>query len=132
MQLLALRLGGELIHDIATQCASAQPHRLTDGDTHGLSIVPGSRLAGLLGPALEVNSRHHQAVSVAGPRLIVSARADDGLIEGVELPEPAGFAVGVQWHPETMPRGHRQALFGALVAAASGRQAREPLSTSVS
>ncbi|HET8646460.1 MAG TPA: gamma-glutamyl-gamma-aminobutyrate hydrolase family protein [Vicinamibacteria bacterium] len=56
--------------------------------------------------------------------MVVSARADDGVIEGIEAPE-LPFAVGVQWHPEAFwDQGRRfQSLFEALVAATdSGRQ----------
>jgi len=48
----------------------------------------------------------------------VTARATDGLIEALELPE-AHFAMGVQWHPENLQQlpGH-QNLFKALIASA--------------
>jgi putative glutamine amidotransferase len=50
----------------------------------------------------------------------VAARADDGLIEAVELPGPR-FVVGLQWHPEWEPlAGERsRAPFRALVRAAT-------------
>jgi putative glutamine amidotransferase len=46
-----------------------------------------------------VNSAHHQAVKDVSARLVVNARAEDGLIEGIESPAHR-FALGVQWHPE--------------------------------
>jgi len=48
----------------------------------------------------------------------MTARATDGLIEALELPE-AHFAMGVQWHPENLQQlpGH-QNLFKALIASA--------------
>ena len=58
-----------------------------------------------------VNSRHHQAVDVLGQGLVVTARAPDGIIEGVEGPGPA-FCVGVQWHPESF---HRTQEFDAAL-----------------
>ncbi len=46
------------------------------------------------------------------------ARAEDGVIEGIELPERR-FALGVQWHPECLPEDERmQGLFRAFTAAA--------------
>jgi putative glutamine amidotransferase len=52
----------------------------------------------------------------------VSARAPDGIIEAVESKRPGRFLLGVQWHPETLPRARRHgALFRALAAAARRR-----------
>ena len=49
-----------------------------------------------------------------GEGLVVSARAEDGTVEAVEL--PGAFVVGVQWHTEE--DRHDRRLFAALVAAA--------------
>ena len=69
-----------------------------------------------------VNSSHHQAIDALGAGLRVSALADDGLIEAVEL-ESRRFVLGVQWHPEAFWRRRDgfQALFEAL-AQAGGRR----------
>ena len=71
---------------------------------------------------LRVNSRHHQGVCEVGKGLVISARASDGLVEGLELPDHP-FAVGVQWHPETLSSfaPEAQRLFDALKEAASRR-----------
>jgi putative glutamine amidotransferase len=80
--------------------------------THEVEVLPGTRLAALLGPgALAVNSFHHQAVDRLGHGLRVSARAADGTVEAIE---GAGFVLGVQWHAETLSDGR---LFEALVTA---------------
>ena len=55
------------------------------------------------GTCLYVNSFHHQAVNAPGKEVAVSARAQDGTIEAIEL-KGHPFAVGVQWHPECMYR----------------------------
>ena len=57
-----------------------------------------------------------------GEGLTISAKASDGLIEGLELPGHP-FAVGVQWHPETLSSyaPEAQRLFNALKAAAEPR-----------
>jgi putative glutamine amidotransferase len=54
----------------------------------------------------------------------VSARADDGTIEGVESDDPSWWMVGVQWHPEeltTTPEPWDRRLFGAFAAACRAR-----------
>jgi putative glutamine amidotransferase len=117
MQLLALHGGGRLHFDLPTDLPEAGPHRLAEPDgRHALRVEAGSRLAALLGAgATTVNSRHHQAVADAG-KARIAARADDGVIEAIELPDHR-FAVGVQWHPESMDAAHRERLFGPFVRA---------------
>jgi putative glutamine amidotransferase len=68
---------------------------------------------------LDVNSSHHQAVRDAGVGVLVSARAPDGVVEALELPDLT-FALGVQWHPERLQgRDPRQlAIWRGLVQAA--------------
>jgi putative glutamine amidotransferase len=125
MQLLALERGGRLHHDIPTDAPGAGVHGLPEPDgRHGLEVVPGTRLAALLGDAPgPVNSRHHQAVADPGKGLRVCARADDGVIEAIEDPA-ATFCVGVQWHPEGLDGPHRGALFGGFVDAARQQRSR--------
>jgi putative glutamine amidotransferase len=117
MQLLALHCGGALHFDVATDVPSAGEHRLGDpGARHTVRVEPASRLRGVLGAEqVPVNSRHHQAVADPG-RAWITARTADGIVEGLELPG-ARFALGVQWHPESMDADHRKRLFGAFVRA---------------
>jgi putative glutamine amidotransferase len=117
MQLLALAAGGALHFDLPSDAPGAGEHRLAEPDgRHRVALEAGSRLATLFGDAaLDVNSRHHQAVSDAGSAR-VTARAQDGVVEAIELDGP-GFALGVQWHPETLDAAHRRRLFGGFVAA---------------
>lgn len=126
MQLLAVRCGGALHFDLACDLPTAGPHRLSEAAArHALRIEPGSRLAELLGEGpLAVNSRHHQAVADAG-RARVSAVAEDGVVEALELPARR-FAVGVQWHPESLDAEHRRRLFGGFVAACRSPRAAPP------
>ncbi|HEY1757220.1 MAG TPA: gamma-glutamyl-gamma-aminobutyrate hydrolase family protein [Bryobacteraceae bacterium] len=95
--------GGTLIQDI-------QGHRVP---LHSALVAEGTKLAGIFGAGERaVNSRHHQTVGRVGEGLIVSARAADGVIEALELPDRK-FAVAVQWHPEDrMPQD--RALFEAF------------------
>jgi putative glutamine amidotransferase len=124
IQVFNAALGGRLYLDIPSQRPTSVRHD-TASDlpgshlAHRVNVEPGSRLATLFGSAEgPVNSWHHQAVCDAAPGLWVTARAEDGLIEAVELPAHP-FALAVQWHPEMLPdRPETQRLFAGLVAAA--------------
>jgi putative glutamine amidotransferase len=90
---------------------------------HEVVVVPGSLLHRIVGAErISVNSSHKQATRDVGRGLVVVARADDGVIEGVEDPS-LPFFLGVQWHPEriTYEPPHR-ALFKALVDHAGASQ----------
>jgi putative glutamine amidotransferase len=121
MQLLALHHGGSLHYDIPTDLPAAGAHRLPEpAGRHALRIEPRTRLAEILArDGATVNSRHHQAVSEAGPGLRVCARAEDGVVEAVEGTRGA-FCLGVQWHPERMEAEHQERVFGAFVRACAG------------
>jgi putative glutamine amidotransferase len=95
IQVLNVFLGGTLLGHI-------EGHSAVEGEDrrHAVNITPGTRLRAILGTeSLEVNSAHHQALRELGKGLIVSAAANDGTIEAVELPGDH-FVIGVQWHPE--------------------------------
>lgn len=127
-QILNVFAKGTLIQDIHSEKPGAQPHGATDlppGTVHGdirhpATLAPGSRLARLNhSEAADINSSHHQAIDQPGENLRVTARAPDGIIEGVEWTGDSNWIVGVQWHPERMPRdpfGER--LFSDFVSAA--------------
>jgi putative glutamine amidotransferase len=83
--------------------------------TSPVSVVPGTRLASLIGEKSDEQCYHHQAIAELGEGLIVSARDPDGVIEAVELPGDA-FVVAVQWHPEERLADLR--LFAGIVEAA--------------
>lgn len=88
---------------------------------HRLEVEPGTRLHKILGPNPKVMSAHRQAVSLAGEGLIVAARTRDDIIEAVEG-SGDHFVLGVQWHPELMPRDPAQkGIFSALIEAAEAR-----------
>ncbi len=57
------------------------------------------------------------------PALRVAARADDGTVEALELPEHP-WLVAVQWHPELSAAedATQQRIFDGLVAAARERK----------
>jgi putative glutamine amidotransferase len=124
IQVMNVAAGGSLYQDIPAQYATEITHAsdpaLPRGYlAHTVALEPGSRLALLAGSAaLSVNSWHHQALKRLGRGLAVSARAPDGIVEGVERPGHR-FAVGVQFHPEDLyaadERVHR--LFAGFVTA---------------
>jgi putative glutamine amidotransferase len=123
-QILNVALGGSLYEDIPSALPEAlrhdwYPNIPRDYLAHTVEIEPGSRLAEILGTRkLRTNSLHHQAIRQPAPALEVVARAEDGVIEAVELPEKR-FAIGVQWHPECLPdEPAMQRLFSEFVNAA--------------
>jgi len=129
LQVLNVVTGGTLIQDIPTQIPNSLSHsspiagRPLPSVAHAVEVASGSRLAMLLGNGeLGVNSAHHQAAKAIGTGLVVTARATDGVVEGLELPEHP-FCVGVQWHPEVMTESRpvMRRLFEGLVEAAQSR-----------
>lgn len=123
IQVFNAALGGSLYLDIASQRPGSARHDTAhelprDHLAHQVSVEPGSRLAACWGGG-PVNSWHHQAVREPAPGLRVTAQAEDGLIEGLELPDHP-FALVVQWHPEWLPdRPETLRLFASLVEAAT-------------
>jgi putative glutamine amidotransferase len=125
MQLLAVVCGGTLWQDLPTDLGleSHQQLQPRDEPSHAVTVTPGTRLAGLIGAgSLAVNSTHHQAVREAGRGVAVTAVAPDGVVEALELPG-SRFALGVQWHPESVRRREPRhgTIYAGLVAAAEGR-----------
>jgi putative glutamine amidotransferase len=113
LQVVQVAHGGGLVQDLPTQRPSSLVHDTPKGvgqrgadktqREHDVTLVPGTRLAGLASaPAVDVNSRHHQAVAAPAPGLVVSATSPDGLVEGFEGPADAAWMIGVQWHPENL------------------------------
>ncbi len=122
-QVLNVALGGSLYQDIPSQIPKAHKHSGASERAHTVDIVPGTRLAAIVGThELRVNSLHHQAVKVPGQGMGVSASARDGVIEAVEIPGQP-FVIGVQWHPERlfMEDETAQRLFAAFVQTATAR-----------
>ena len=127
-QVLNVAFGGSLYTDLSSDrpdglfhtCYPNLPYDLL---SHSVRLEPGSRLAGLLAcDELYVNSLHHQGVNRPGEGLQVAARANDGLIEALEILDYP-FGVGVQWHPELLPQdGPSQGLFQAFIRAAAAKR----------
>ncbi len=125
-QVLNVALGGTLIEHLPDEVGDELAHRAPPRmpTEHPVAIEPDSKLAGLIGGTVcNTVSWHHQAVRDAGSRLKVVARASDGTIEAVEIPDHP-FMVAVQWHPELSAERDpvQQGLFDRLIEAARKRQ----------
>jgi len=106
IQLLNVALGGTLIQDLDAEYPGALAHdpgQPRAVRSHSVRVARGSRLARALGRVtLEVNSVHHQAVSRPAGIMRVTATAPDGVVEAMEVSDPAWWCVAVQWHPEDL------------------------------
>jgi putative glutamine amidotransferase len=120
MQLLHVVMGGTLIQHIPDAIAGALVHEQPnprDEPGHPVAIVPGTRLHRIV-DALElpVNSTHHQAAGDVPAGVVVNARAADGVIEGIEVPDRR-CCLGVQWHPEFALSAGDLRLFAGFIDA---------------
>lgn len=128
IQVLNVSAGGTLYQDITAQVRGAMRHQYHQLEprnyrAHTVAVEPDSRLFQFVAAAaVRVNSLHHQAVKDVAPDFRVTARAADGVIEGIER-RNGHFAVGVQWHPEALAEedAAMQAIFDGFVASIGGR-----------
>ena len=129
MQLLNVVRGGSLYQDIVKEVPGAKNHDGHHKDQvelliHALEISSDSKLAQMLGAEnIASNSYHHQAVNEVGKGLVVNARADDGIIEGIEDMSES-FVMGLQPHPESLAtKGNSewQNVFKSFVEASTVR-----------
>lgn len=105
-QLLNVLSGGTLIQDIPTS-AEYKDSKIQHRDPaeeeftmHVIDIDKDSQLARIVGATeLEVNSWHHQGIGKVGDSLKVTAKSQDGMIEGLERTDKS-YVVAVQCHPE--------------------------------
>lgn len=126
-QLINVALGGTLHHHIPDDLPAASNHELSIDKqdikhiAHRLKIEPNSQLAKILGTTeIAANALHHQAINDLGDGLVITARAEDGIVEAIELPGKR-FIIGVQSHPEALEESaepHWRTLFEAFVKAA--------------
>lgn len=116
MQLLNVAYGGTLYQDLSEfySFKSSTPDGLVnhknikhlqtcarDLTTHDVNIESNTHLHEIFNcDRLSVNTMHHQAVKDTGENIIISAHADDGIIEGIESRDK--LLIAVQWHPEDL------------------------------
>ena len=122
IQTLNVALGGSLWQDIPAQLPGAPVHR---GTKHAVIAAEGSLARALFGERFRTNSFHHQAVKEPGSGVIVTARAEDGVIEAIEHEDLPLW--GFQWHPERMTGAYRAEdltemgpLFAAFIRRCAG------------
>ena len=123
-QVMNVAREGMLFEDLITSGATNFNHRLIDSQnppTHGLTFIQGTKIGLAFGDRIEdANSNHHQAVSIPGRDMIVSARSDDGIVEGTEAPDRK-FYVSTQFHPERLDGGVK--LFNRFARVCKARSA---------
>jgi len=123
MQVIAAATGATLYRDVREELPTGIDHlnaRPAEETAHGVEIEPGTQLAATLGTThLDVNTAHKEALKGGLDALRINARAEDSVIEGIEIPDRR-FCLGVQWHPEFFATDGDPNfnLFTALVGAA--------------
>ena len=121
MQVLSVACGGTIWQDLSLAPGNTINHMQQSPSrsdvSHRIRTERGSLIRHCAGPALLVNSFHHQAVNTPGRGVSVTARASDGTIEAIEIADHP-FAAGGQWHPECMYRASREmrALFQEFIS----------------
>lgn len=132
VQVMNAALGGTLYQDIEKEVRGSLLHPRHDRPretVHEVTVSENTLLRGILETEKTgVNSRHHQAVKIPAAGAVVCGRSEDGIIEAIELPRSLHpFALGVQWHPESMAESvpRMQRIFDAFAAAAGEGEIRK-------
>ncbi len=127
MQVIAATKGCTLYADIGDDPGTNIDHlngRPAEEIAHTVAITPGTLLHRIVGVGeMAVNTAHKEALRDATDGIVINARAPDGIVEGIELPDQT-FCLGVQWHPEFFldDASPHLALFRAFVTAAAERR----------
>ncbi len=120
MQVLNVACGGTIHQDLNEVNFDTINHMQTSLSrkdiSHKVSFTSKSHVHRMLGPFAYTNSFHHQAIDRVGKDLVVTGSTGDNIIEAIEMPSHS-FALGVQWHPESMidSAPNMKQLFFALV-----------------
>ncbi len=124
LQLINVAFGGTLYQDLAKQ--KNNPNLLQHGQkteffypVHDVDISEDSMLKAIVKEdSIRVNSMHHQGIDVLGEGVNAVARAADGVVEAIEVPDMK-FCLAVQWHPEFLwsRRDHELNIFKSFVTA---------------
>lgn len=132
MEIINVCLGGTLHQNILEALPDSHNHEVSAHQkdfshiAHHLKLQPNTKLRNILSSSkIKTNALHHQAIDKLGKNLKVSAYAEDGIIEGIELPEKR-FVIGVQSHPEALQSDDKSGwykLFKTFVEQASLKQA---------
>lgn len=104
MQLINVAFGGTLYQDLGSNKEFYIKHTqnaMRGVPTHTVYLEDNTILNKLIGSTTTVNSFHHQCIKEIAPEFIISAKAPDGVVEGIEKKDD-GKIIAVQWHPEGM------------------------------
>jgi anthranilate synthase component 2/putative glutamine amidotransferase len=113
LQVLNVALGGSL-HQHLPDVVGHPGHAPAPGHFGRMPVrlAPGSQITKIFdAESVDAAHYHHQAIDRLGAGLTVTAEAEDGTVEAVEL-TGRPFALAVQWHPENEDE---PTLFEALV-----------------
>jgi len=117
-QLLNVAAGGKLLQDIPMALGQPYPSLRHRSGGHLIKVLKESRLGKAMGETVDVNSYHHQAISVVAPGFLPVAVAADAVIEGIEKMDDS-TVLGVQFHPERATDSVKKAFFDCFVEDAS-------------
>jgi putative glutamine amidotransferase len=115
IQVMNVAFGGTLVPHLPGH-RNPQP----DAFAHKIEWTKKGKLHRMMDDFDRVNTSHHQAVDHVARGFEVVARASDGTVEAMELPQ-ARFFCGVQFHPERLVKKapQFQKLFREFVKACS-------------
>ncbi len=104
MQGLNIAMGGSIYQDLAFAGFERISHKQKEEmkkPSHPVHISD-EHLCQVLGEDIMVNSSHHQAIKRLAADFVSAATAPDGVIEAMTARDKSRYAVGIQWHPETL------------------------------
>lgn len=112
-QILNVAYGGGIRQDIPRDTHYLMHN--CNGSYHNTEVKENTLLGNIIGPGTHLTTTsHHQEMNPIAEGFIVSAVAEDGIVECIE----AENALGIQWHPERMKRDWNQGLFPVFAEAA--------------
>jgi putative glutamine amidotransferase len=120
LQLMNKALGGTVTNIGGKETVKHQQGTNRSQVSHKVQVTPGSLIHKIMGKeSFMVNSGHHQHAASPGKDFEVTGKAEDGVIEVMELKNHP-FVMGVQWHPEGMINHDpfSMKLFSAFIEAA--------------
>ena len=122
-QILNVARGGSLYEHLPDVVGDKISHRAPPREPtpHAVHVASGSTLAKILEETrFSSYSWHHQGLNNVPDEFKVVAKAPDGVIEAIEMPDHP-WLIAVQWHPELTAAEDpiQQRLFNKLVEAAS-------------
>ena len=128
MQVLAGVLGCTITADVQKSYNTDLKHHnspQTEERVHDVEIIDRTLLASILKTnTLKTNTLHREGVVKVSDRVVVSAKAADGVIEAIETHPELGhpFALGIEWHPEYFAQEGESDfnIFAAFVRACRG------------